>query len=255
MIARPLPTRDLVAPLGLIFTDGLDGRTILDGLSVRAWPEGRAERTVAATINGAGIAGFLRLPGVRFNPANPFAGSTQTFIVEVRDAMGRFQTGRVSAEAPVAGVKRVVMRSAPTRTVAPGRLAFRAELWDAINARAAAFAILTVKLAGNGSTVVATGMADAAGRVLAVGDWPTPKLAGAGDKPLWNASRPVTLEILYEPTAPSVPRLDRVATTPARAWKTRGPDVLFAPADLADRQPVVFLSTGDTLSRLLITSP
>ncbi len=262
MLALPPRTRDLVAPLGLVFTDGPVGPPILDGLSVRAWPDGREDRTVAATITGAGVAGFHRLPGLTFNPADPFAGPTRPFIVEVRDARGRFQTGRVGAAAPVFGATKVVMRSAPTRTVEPGRIAFRAELWDVGNARGAAFALLTVKLAGNGGKTVAAGLADAAGRVLAVGDWPAPKLAGAADKPpLWDAPRALILEILYDPAAPrDIPRLDRVTAVPARAWHRRGPapdaaDEAFVPPDLAAGRPVVFRSAGDASGRLLVTSP
>ena len=268
MTALPPRTRDLVAPLGLVFTDGPVGPaepvgpTVLDGLSVSAWPEGGEGGPVAATINGAGVAGFHRLPGLRFNPADPFAGPTRPFIVEVRDARGRFQTGRVGAAAPLAGTVRVEMRSAPTRTVEPGRVAFRAELWDVGNGRGAAFALVTVRLAGNGGKVVATGLADADGRVLAVGDWPPPKATAPADKPpLWDAPRALLVEIRYDPAAPrDVPRLDRVTAVPARAWHRRGPapgaaDEPFVPPDLTAGRPVVFRSAGDAAGRLLVTSP
>ena len=268
MTARPPRTRDRVAPLGLVFTDGPPGPaepvgpTILDGLSVSAWPAGDEGRRVAATINGAGVAGFHRLPGLRLDPADPFAGPPRPFVVEVRDARGRFQTGRVGAAAPLAGAMRVEMRSAPTRTVEPGRVAFRAELWDVSTGRAAAFALLTVRLAGNGNKVVATGLADAEGRVLAVGDWPAPKSTAPADKPPpWYAAQALLLEIRYDPAGPrDVPRLDRVTAVPARTWHRRGPapdaaDEAFVPPPLTAGRPVVFQSAGDAAGRLLVTSP
>jgi hypothetical protein len=261
MIILPLRDRDLVAPLGLASTDGLGGSPILDGLSARVWPENRESRQGTATINGAGIAGFHRLPGLTLNRADPFAGPTRAFIVEVRDTLGRFQAGRVRVVAPARGLTTVVMHSAPTRSVAPSRLEFRAELWDAVNNRPAAFALLTVKVAGNGGTTIATGLADAAGRLLAIGDWPAPKspLAGpaAGLAPRWDAARPLILEIQYDPAAPpGLPRLDLVAGAPvARAWNRRAPDEPLTVLDLVANNPVVFRSTGDALGRLLVTSP
>jgi hypothetical protein len=246
-----------VAPLGLVFLDGPGGPPVLDGLSVRAWPAGREDRTVAATITGAGAAGFHRLPGVTFDPADPFAGSKRPFVVEVSDALNRFQTGRVGAAAPARGVTTVVMRSAPTRAVAPGRIAFWAELWDATNDRPARFALVTVKLADNGTATVATGMADGAGRLLAVGDWPAPKLAAAAAAATrWDAPRTLALTILYDPAAPGdFPRLDQILALTATAWKRRGPDEAFVPPALTVGAPVVFRSQGDPRGRLLITSP
>jgi hypothetical protein len=265
MIALPLPARDLVAPLGLVFIDGPGGAPILTGLSVRAWPEGREDRARTATINGAGVAGFHRLPGVQFDPADPFVGPTRPFIVEVTDALRRFQTGRVRVLAPARGVTSVVMRSSPTRVVEPGRITFRSELWDAVNDRPAAFALVIVKLVGNGGTVPATtltaGLTDAAGRLLAVADWPAPKVPLSGPAPTvplrWNAPRALTLELLYDPAAPrDVVRLDLVTSAPAaRAWNRRGPDEAYAPPDLTVDRPVVLRSAGDADGRLLVTVP
>src|SRR5439155_27021331 len=123
MLILPARNRDLIAPLGLAFSDGPGGSPVLDRLTVRAWPEGKESRQVVATINDAGVAGFHRLPGVKINPADPFAGPTRAFIVEVRDTLSRFQTGQVRVLAPAKGITSVVMRSAPARVVAPARLA------------------------------------------------------------------------------------------------------------------------------------
>lgn len=254
----PPPGRDIVAPLGLAFTDGPGGQTILDGLAARAWPEGDESRRVSATVNGAGVAGFHKLPGVKFDPADPFAGAKRAFVVEVTDSLGRFQTGRVRVEAPAKGVVVVVMRSAAARTVTLARLAFRAELWDAANNRPAAFALLTVKVAGNGGATIASGLSDAAGRLLAVGDWPTPKVPVGAPPSRWDAPRPIVVEMQYNPAGTwTIPQFDGLEGLPAgRVWNKRGPDELYPPPDLtADRPAVVFRSAGDAKGRLLITSP
>jgi hypothetical protein len=258
MLVLPPPSRDLVAPLGLAFTDGPGGPIVLDGLAVRVWPEGREAARVTASINGAGVAGFLRLPGVTIDPTAPFGGATRAFVVEVSDLAARFQTGRVRVLAPAKGITSVALYSAPARAVPSNRLTVCAELWDAVNNRPAAFAVLTVKLAGNGGTVVAAGLADAAGRVLAVGDWPAPKAAsptnGTG---LWNDPRPITVGVQYDPSAPpSVPRLDLLTGLPAGSlWDARGPDAPFAPPNLTADGVTVFRSQGDPRGRLLVTSP
>ncbi len=275
MTALPPRARDLVAPLGLAFLDGPGGAPILDGLTVSAWPEGQEDRAVAATINGAGVAGFHRLPGLRFDPADPFAGAKRPFVVEVTDAFGRFQTGRVVMDAPTKGVASVALYAAPLRPVPPGRIGLRAELWDAANDRPAAFALLTVKLAANGNgggaapTVVAVGLADGRGRVLAVGDWPAPKppTVVAPPPPRWDAPRKLVAEVRFHPDArpdntappPSVPRLDRLPDTnlaPARVLKLLGPAGRPTdPPELAADGPTVFRSADDGLGRLLVTSP
>jgi hypothetical protein len=258
MLVLPPPARDLIAPLGLAFTDGLGGPVVLYGLSVSAWPVGSETAQVVASINGAGVAGFLRLPGVTIDPTAPFGGATRPFVVEVSDLMDRFQTGRVQVPAPAKGITSVALYSTSTREIAPNRLTVRAELWDAVNNRPAAFAVLTVKLASNGGTVVATGLADGAGRVLAIGDWPAPSAAsptnGTG---LWNDPRPITVGVQYDPTAQvSVPRLDLLAGLPAGSlWDTRGPDAPFAPPNLTADGDAVFRSSGDARGRLLVTSP
>ena len=284
MIVLPPRARDLVAPLGLAFLDGPGGAPVLNGLSVRAWPAGGEARVVAATVNAAGVAGFHRLPGLQFDPADPFAGDPRQFVVEVADVFGRFQAGRVVVNAPAKGVTIVALYPTPIRPVPPGRLGLRAELWDSVNDRPAAYALLTVKLAANGNgtgaaaalTVVAAGLADDRGRVLAVGDWPTPKPptaaavpdgAPAPPPPRWDAPRKLVVEVRFHPDArpdnpappPRVLRLDRVpdlSLTPARVLKLLGPAGRpTEPPELAADGPTVFKSADDGLGRLLVTSP
>lgn len=255
----PLPSRarDLVAPLGVAFTDGPNGTVVLSGLAVRAWPDGREDRTVSAVINGIGVACFCRLPGLNFDPADPFSGTKTNFVVEVRDTLGRFQPGRVTVAAPAKGAQRFPLYSAPGRAIPPGRIAFRAELWDALNNRPAAFARLTVKLAGNGGTVVAVGLSDADGLLLALGDWPAPKGSAA-----WTEKRDLALELRYDPAAPrDIARLDDVSaagTAHAGAiWKSRGPNpadnVPYVPPQLEFDKPTTFRSDGDKFGRLFVT--
>ena len=89
---------------------------------------------------------------MKLDPTTPFAGPKRFYIVEVIDSGVRFQTCRIRTSAPEKGIAGFALQSQPGRTVGLGRIAFRAELWDSANNRAAAFAVLTVKLAGNGGT-------------------------------------------------------------------------------------------------------
>ena len=268
-LVLPPKGRDRVAPLGVLLTDGPNGPPVVDGLTVWAWPEGKDDRRVAGVLNAAGVAWFGRLPGVTVSPLDPFAGVGKSFVVEVRDGLGRFLPGRVVVTAPAKGAVAVALRSAPVRTVPPARLAFRAELWDAANDRPAAFALLTVRVARNGNggappetleqiakRVLAVGLADRDGRVLVVGDRPTPKPpAVAGPPPKWDDPRKLEVEVRYDPAPPpELPRLDRLSVLPvARVWNRRSPDEPFAPPDLLSAAPPPFRCDG--VGRLLVTSP
>jgi len=251
VLAPPL-NRDLVTALGVVFRDGVGGARVIGGLSARAWPEGQEGRSVTATVNAVGVAVFHRLQAAKKTaPPDAPAG----YVLEVRDAEGRFQTGRLRVVPPAKGVVLATLWTAPARPAPPGMTAMRAELWDETNNRAAAFARVSVTIKvvnGYGANppkvvTVAEGLTDATGTLLALGDWPKPKLRGDGaDR--WDRPMEVELAVGYRPSpAREAPRLDELDGLPAaRVLAERGKNDPFVPPKLV---PATAFRSDNSLER------
>jgi hypothetical protein len=196
-----------LAPLGLRFRDAASGLHIGDGLAVTAYPVGNPSRRVAAATNRSGVYAFHHLPGLRDVEASdgdaafwasPPAG--QRFVVEVADPAGRFVAVRFEAEAPTRGLfelaclpvdsppgspptappSGVPLFSSAGRAVPPGMTALRAELWDPLAERPAAWAVLEAAVEG---LPPARGLADERGQLALILPYPEPLAAPLASPP------------------------------------------------------------------------
>jgi hypothetical protein len=169
---RRLEEIDVVCPLGLRFWDPVLDRPIRDGLVVRAWPATTAAPVVGAFRSRSGVYAFQGLPGMRpverpsplDAPASP--PTPRRFVVEVRDARGRFLPAAFEVELPLpyrgvflgrapgspasppGAVPGFVLFPAPARERSPGIAAVRGELADANGGAPAAHAKVRVELPG-----------------------------------------------------------------------------------------------------------
>ncbi|MCA9542063.1 MAG: hypothetical protein KC620_24370, partial [Myxococcales bacterium] len=179
------------APLGMRFADPMTGATVASGLDVAARGPASA-RFVNARPGAGGVYAFHGLSGlIAVERAERIPGGSTTQVagdanwwqhhqgkvaceVRVRDPQKRFQPFRFVAPlphrglfappcaAPPAGVEPFVpLFSAPGRPAPAGMAVVRAELWDRVADRAAAWARLEV---WHGATRVGHGFADAEGR-------------------------------------------------------------------------------------------
>jgi hypothetical protein len=193
---RMLDHLTMVAPLGLRFWDRVSERAIADGLIVTAYPLGQPDssRRVQAHVNPSGVYVFQHLPGLRrveqgegdaLYWSSPPA--TRAFIVEVVDLERRFQSFLLDADLPFRGLfeaERGITQSPPmsvpatvplfsgaSRQVSCAMAVLRAELWDPLAGRAASWATITARVAGQRPV---TGMADADGRLALFFPYPEP---------------------------------------------------------------------------------
>jgi hypothetical protein len=198
-----------VAPLGIRFWDDLTRAVVRDGLSVRAWPEGRPAQAVGAAANASGVWVFRGLSGMRAfegghgdraywdavrDGTNPALAPRRPFLVEVIDGARRFLPARVRVELPVKGVfpwppegltvgagvltagavsPAIPLFSAPHRAVAEVAVV-RAELRDVASELPVPDAVVELNYRG---APVGCGVSDEMGRVLVWLRYPEP---GAG---------------------------------------------------------------------------
>ncbi len=155
--------------------------------------------------------------------ASPPIAATATFAVT--DSTRQFLPFAFTVDVPVRGlfsedcglvgsppdtaVGAVPLFSTPNRTVPAGTAAVRADLWDAIDDGAAAFAVLEVS--ANGGPVY-RGVADAKGRVVVFLPYPEPPWHGSspppGSQALSEQTWPLTLAVRYAPASASPPLPD-----------------------------------------------
>jgi hypothetical protein len=187
---RVLDTVTRTGLLGLRFWDGAGARAIADELDVRELSHGTRLRPgpsgvfvlhdlpgLHASATGSGDAAFWTSP-----PASV------PLEIEVVDRAGRFLAFRFAAAAPAHGlfaedfggsppegpIGGVPLFSAPSRRIAGGLAAVRADLWDAGREAPAANAILEVSAPG---LPARRGIADERGRVVVPFPYPEPPSA------------------------------------------------------------------------------
>jgi hypothetical protein len=186
----------MVSPLGLRLWDRVTEQAVTDGLIVTAYPLGQPDslRRVRAQVNYSGVYVFQHLPGMR--SAEQGAGddaywqsppARRSFIVEVVDLERRFQPFLLDAELPVRDlfeVECMTQQSPPlsapatvplfstaSRPVPAAMAVLRADLWDPLAQRPAAWAIITAHAPGQRPM---TGMADGEGRLALFFPYPEP---------------------------------------------------------------------------------
>ncbi|MEZ4768522.1 MAG: hypothetical protein R2844_08860 [Caldilineales bacterium] len=188
---RVLESRLRRAPLGLRFMDLAQGVAVSDGLEVLAWPLGlQHERRSAVRSPLSGIYGYRALPGLRLfevgqqpasfwctpgggSPPQPielpglerplapdFDGPVPNFALRVDDRNGRFLSLSLLLCLPKESLVEVPLFSSPSRPALSGQGVLRGQVWDAVNDRPAAWALVTA--APDNTTSYAT-LADARG--------------------------------------------------------------------------------------------
>jgi hypothetical protein len=194
---KPLDHLRMVAPLGLRFWDRVTERAVSDGLVVTAYPVGQPDspRRVQARTSYSGVYVFQHLPGMQAAEAGEGDDAywqsppvSRPFIIEVVDLERRFQSFLLDAHLPVRGLFEVecgIVQSPPLSAPAtvplfsaasrpvPGAMAvLRADLWDVLAERPAAWATLTAKVAGQRPL---TAVADEQGRLSLFFPYPEPE--------------------------------------------------------------------------------
>ena len=237
-----------VAPFGVRFWDTLTATMVGDGLRVTAVHDTHAGRTLHAFPNRSGVYVLHDVPGMR-----EFAHGTgesdfwtrfppsQAYRFTVEDTLGRFLPISFVAQLPVQGLftldclpmtsppaqprAAIPLFSTPRRVLAGGLAVLRAELWDATNERAAAWALIEVSAPRMPPVL---GLADGDGRIALPFPYPEPPtpaisspVGGPGRRPLALQMWTIRLNVFYEPITP-VPRApficDALAQAPARLW-------------------------------------
>lgn len=197
---NPVPTiietQRLVAPFGLGLFDAALGRMVSEGMAVRLLR--RVGNDLAAPIsaraNRRALFSAQDLPGLRGFEAGALLSPPLPWLVEVRDAWGRYTPFAVEALLPHPGLLLQPPCSAalwpqpvssptaplplglpllgtPARPVPAGQAVVRATLVDGDHAGPAAWAVLEVWLDGR---LLGRGVADARGEVAASFAWPEP---------------------------------------------------------------------------------
>lgn len=184
---EPLERTARYTPLGIRFWDPAASKAVTHGLEVTAFPPGRFDLAVRATLTRSGVYAFHRLPGLQaleFSDPDLPAGEHPTgsppplarFTVYVRDAQQRFSPCLFMVDAPYRGIfptqpsgspaqsmPGFFLFSAPTRPELPTLGVVRAQLVERTGpnqSRPASFAVLEVQVNGGPTW---PGIADAAG--------------------------------------------------------------------------------------------
>jgi len=231
---RELERDRTFTPLGIRFWDAALDTPVTDRLLVHAWLKGSAYPATPAVRSPSSIYAFHRLPGQasaekpRSDDERPeITGPAGEFAIAVDDPGGRFQGAVFSVALPLGyrgeflsgGVTpgRAYLFPAPTRPVAPGLAAIRADLVDADGGGPAAHAALSATVGG----VTRTAIADERGRVAVLVPWPTPERLRQGSPPADTraAAWTVTLRARWDPAALRYPFPEREGLNPL--WAAR----------------------------------
>jgi hypothetical protein len=164
-----------VTPLGVRFVDDQNGKVVAEGLRVSAWPTAEPSRVRSVPLNGTNVFYLMDVAGLRdleFGAGDDayWAGLARRlgFTLEVEDLQGRFLPFRFTADLPPRGLMRLACGSpatpvalpsgaepdgvplftAPARAATPGTVVLRADLWDAANHVAAAWAVVEARTPG-----------------------------------------------------------------------------------------------------------
>lgn len=251
-----IETFSRVAPLGVRFWDKVSRRIIDTGLTVIAYPPQQAARRTSLFPNRSGVYVLHSAPGLRkFTHGSGDAAFWQTaplprpFILEVSDQEARFQPFSFTVEVPrrwlvtttealsssplSAPPLGIPLYSSVVRPVLAGMAVVRAELWDAVADKPAAWALLEVQVSGQEPV---RGMADDKGRVVVMFPYPEPlpgtlgspvgSPPGGGQRSLFTQQWPLQLRAFYSPeiVVPAIPRLERVfAQAPATLLSAASP--------------------------------
>ena len=191
-----IETQRLVAPFGLGLFDAALGRFVSQGLLVRLFR--RVGSGLAPPISARATRRDLftaqDLPGLRGFEAGSLLSPPLPWLVEVRDAWGRYTPFVIEALLPYAGLllqpsctaalwlrpvtspamplpQGVPLLGTPARPVPASQAVVRATLVDADNGAPAAWAVLELALDGR---LLGCGVADARGEVAASFPWPEP---------------------------------------------------------------------------------
>ena len=221
----PLETVTIFSVLGIQFWDFALGQPVRDGLRVAAQLKDADYAPLPASRTGSGVYAFQGLPGlheVEYPMARAATSSpppTVDFVITVADTLGRFllMLFGVSLPLPYRGLflsndlasppghqPCACLFSAPTRAIAPGFAALRADLWDVEakpGGQPAAHAALRVTVDGR----TWTGIADERGRAVVVFPYPLVKRLtlgsppGAGQGAITATTWPVSVQVLYQP--------------------------------------------------------
>jgi len=230
----------MVAPLGLRFHDTTTGARLGDGLSLWAYPVGRPgarrraignRKGVYVLHHGYGLLDREHGDGSRFYWDNPVPPN-KDFVIEVSDDQHRFLPFQFTANLPAEGIYEwdivlesplsaratIPLFSSPTRSVASGMAAIRADLWDTSIDGPAAWAMLE---AFTGGKFLGRGVADEAGRIALIFPYPTPLSFAPASPPGSPPGSP--------PVATSPPLTEQVWSLELRAFYTPERPVLSPP--------------------------
>ena len=227
-------------PLGIRFWDVALDVPMADPLSVFAWRSGGPYAPVRAVRSMSGVYSFHGLPGEaaveKPAPDEEFPetlGAPREYAIAVDDARGHYLPiafsvtlplgyrgeflGVAATTSPPGAAGRAYLFPGVARPVPPGAAAIRADLVDGLTGEPAAWAVLSVTLAGE----TRTGIADETGRVMVLLPFPTPERLRLGSPPADSrvATWPVTLSVRWEPAALRYPCPAREGLDPA--WATR----------------------------------
>jgi hypothetical protein len=273
-----------VAPFGLRLWDPVTNSHVADGLVVtaRPAPDPDGVRPVRATVTRSGVFACRGLPGLAAAEAGrgdeAFWASppaTGGYRIEVRDPQGRFLGFSADVTLPARGVVRglcgpfgsppsppypgVPLFSAPSRTAPAGSATVRADLFDGVGGRPAAWALLEVVVPGQPP---ARGLADQDGRVVVFLPYPEPSsspasppgAAGALSTQTWPDVR-VRARYAALPVGPGLPDLCQLLDQPpATLLASESPVVPLGEVTLTYSRELV-LRTGSTPHLSLLPSP
>ena len=237
----PMEQVSVFTVLGIQFWDPTLDEPVTNGLTVTAQLEDSSYPVVTAFRTASGAYAFQGLPGlhdVEYPSTTSVKASppkTLRFVITVSDSLGRFLPAVFAVDlplsynglflshgfgSPAAESARAYLFSAPTRAIAPGISAVRADIWDRDNEQPAAFAALQLSIFDQSGGQLWIGIADDQGRVLL--QFPSPLLQSLnlGSPPGSNQGAPssvtwpISVKILYEPSQLRFP----LAGLPDESW-------------------------------------
>jgi hypothetical protein len=278
----------IVTPLGVRFLDGATGAYVTGALSVEVYPKGEPDRRTRAIVTRTSVFVFRDLPSLSqiergAGDAAFWAAETPRypFVLEVRDGDDRFLPFTLDVLLPARRLLGIAFNSPPSSPLAsqtsssseslpvfssPARAipdamgALRAEIVDSGTGAPAAWALVEAKGPGQ---PIATGLADAAGRVMLPLPYPKPVVTlgspGSPSLPLTAQTWPIDFTVRYSRgvSIPTVPDLAAVLAQPAATvWRDVARTTPLTQGTLRFGRDLVLASVtgaGTPSSTLLIT--